>query len=657
MNTNSYDEEGDSLAYVPRLHRLAGNQRFSSKKGAMLSEAAQAWELSLPQDDKLAVRLLNAYQSLLTGEKRIASLSGPLLTLLTEAMGYDVGPEHSIDDFRATLAPFFFQVEDLLEVSSEDLLQVSDNLLRDWAAVLGVDYQQERQDVIHAILAYQSAFRPDPDSSADEDQPAGTKHPGRASAPASSSSLTSLLTAVHPPRHEQHKRLRPNEEHFLLSQSSLNWTPDAPGLCERIVPIVGRELRAGYVVVYIKGDLQDTDVCTSLLVTIDDNRTLVWVAGDVIPACQGLSGQGMSQVPGDCKVFILNSAGLAATSPLLGRWRGFVQAPGDDNLAVPRSSPRLASQDDRVSSSLAKVDREEEARPARILMDPERFACASGLSGKFDTDYALTTYALAVPACDRHLLGASNPHLRCLAAGLFAFTLQEKKVQGTHLRAFHDARGSEFRYVSQIQRALRVLGRVYDAIIHVDPKVHFFRTIFNPLIDLLDDGADRGLRDLPVAFVEERVTELLVKMSCVIRHPSSDQLTRAELCANLMEALHLDLGLVVTQGALFQMNASSRRSSSSSSMNGNGKSFKSLPRGRGASALEHGKSHRLDKPCFSQLALHFNVGSHGCRAGDRCPFGHDMSKFTSTQLKAAAESTSNANLRKRLLEAFNNKSG
>ena len=216
---------------------------------------------------------------------------------------------------------------------------------------------------------------------------------------------------------------------------------------------------------------------------------------------------------------------------------------------------RALSDFSKKSGSLARLDRDEEARPVKIAMGHERFGRILGHSGKFDSEGAISSLIVGVPAEDRHLLGLTRPYLRLLLMFIFSYDLKTHgKPEGTHLRAFHDNSGSEFKYVSQISRALQTFARVCDALFHDDPDVLFLRRAITPLVLLLERGGDSGLRNLRVAFVEKEVSDCLMKLGPIMRSPFADTWSREELCAKLTSAMTLQISSVVSRGALFHMN-------------------------------------------------------------------------------------------------------
>lgn len=638
---NVYDEE----AYVPLLHRVPSS-RFSANKPDVMHEAAEAWGVTLPEDSKLAVKVLNLMRALLDGSKSITTLSSPLLSALGEALGvFPDGDEHLTPAMqRDLIAPLFYQEEEIRSLSESELRGARSELLREWAFRLGIEPSQDDPDLIEAIMAY---------SVATDQLGASTQHQSQLSATRSS------LFSAEPLR----KKARPDEEdHFFFSQANFVLPGNGSEFDTKLQRCEAQSLATGNVVAFFEGNsLEDPNLRVSLFVVLNSNRHVLWVGGDEIAPHPGLSPEFSAQIPASCSVFVFNNKGLRSAQPLLGEWSSFACPPSASRTVDNHPSGRLGPQYflEERSGSLARIDREEEARPARIMMDPARFAQATGVTGKFDSDAALNCYQLAVPTADRNLLGARGPHLRCLAAGMFTFTLQDKKLQGTHIRAFHYLENSEFRSVFQIQKALRALGRVYDAIIHMDARTQFFRLVFAPLVDLLDEGEDRGLKDLPVAFVEKQVTELLVKMGSVLRHPEADRWSRDELRMNLMGALHVDLTEWLTRGTLFQVSAATRSQS-----NGFRKPLKeqikaktphTQPRSRhGEDRRSEREFHsRAQRPCFMQLQFHLGVHTAGCGSRDRCLYEHDITKFTTNQLKESIELSTNANLRKRLLDAIN----
>ena len=645
----SYDEE----VYVPFLRRV-NLTRFSSNKPEAMQEAAEAWGLTLPEDPKLAVKLLNLTRALLDGSKSLSSVSGLMLTTLAEALDvFPEGDDHQLTPAmqRDVIAPIFYQEEDICNLSESEVRGARSEWLHEWAFRLGIETSQDDLDLIEALLAYTAVAN------------------GEINKPAEPVPLrrTMGMSLFSGEPHLKRAKLG-EDDHFFSTQDNFVLPCNGSEFDTKLIQCEAQTLARGNVVVHFDGtSFDDPNLGVSLFVVLNSDRHVLWVGGDEVTPREGLSPELSTQIPASCVVHVLNEKGLRGAQSMLGEWYSFARSPTSTkprDILSAKLGQHYTVAEER-SGSLARIDREEEARPARIMMDPARFAQATGVTGKFDSDAALNCYQLAVPMADRNLLGARGPHLRCLAAGMFTFALQEKKLQGTHIRAFHSVEGSDFRSVFQIQKALRALGRVYDAIIHTDARTHFFRLVFAPLVDLLDEGEDRGLKDLPVAFVEKQVTELLVKMGSVLRHPEADCWSRDELRTNLMTALRVDLTEWLTRGTLFQVSAATRAQTS-----GFRKPVREFVKGKptptqssrnSTSVSRQGEDRRVDRefhprnqrPCFMQLQHHLGMHSVGCGTRERCLYEHDMTKFSTSHLREAVELSTNANLRKRLLEAIN----
>ena len=197
----SYDEE----VYVPFLRRV-NVARFSSNKLEAMQEAAEAWGLTLPEDPKLAVKLLNLTRALLDGSKSLSSVSGLMLTTLGEALDvFPEGEDHHLTPamIRDVIAPIFYQEEDICNLSESELRGARSELLREWSFRLGIDASQDDLELIEALLAYAAVSNADINKPAEPEQLRSTRM---------------ALFSGEPPS----KKAKSGEDyHFFSSQDSL----------------------------------------------------------------------------------------------------------------------------------------------------------------------------------------------------------------------------------------------------------------------------------------------------------------------------------------------------------------------------------------------------------------------------------------------------
>ena len=610
---------------------------FNSDAWDEAESLALTWDLALPSSEAAALSVINLLVLLYTNTRDISSLSVHQLRSVGGALRLHGLNGLKKSELVSSLEGLFYSEEKIKSLSPEIFLSATQQELVEWTARVGLTPSANHEDNRQALLNWKNTT-----SKFQEENTA-----------------LRLFGESEPPK----KRAK-GEEYFLLNQQHQRLVPEQGGVHSLLERTTGNRLRRGHVVVFVKGTLGAASALFSYFVITDDYRNAAWIGGiDVDESLVGLSRQGstfVTCIPETCSVLVLNQRGVEHLSPQLDEdWHtrilpyhesyvDLTSAREETDLRALAQS-RALSEFTEKGGSLARLDRDEEARPVKIAMGNERFGRISGYSGKFDSEGAFSSLIVGVPAEDRHLLGVTRPYLRLLLMFIFSYDLKTHgKPEGTHLRAFHDNSGSEFKYVSQISRALQTLARVGDALLHDDPDVLFLRRAITPLVLLLERGGDSGLRNLRVTFVEKEVSDCLMKLGPIMRSPQADTWTREELCSKLTAAMTLQISSVVSRGALFQMN--------------NPLPIATRPRGRltrnddssravSSTFVKNSKSG----VCFHQVQFHLGVVRKECSSNDKCRWDHNVASLSQPQLRKVADSIRNESLRKTMIDAIERK--